>query len=145
MGQCCLNGPVNSLHWSVPTDHTCSFRYPAPKGIPRALCYFITFINGVTAASEGEGAPFIARISAPHVLSLMENPVDQASSETSDRSLDKVQRQVSDQLERELCQGELDEQDQSLCRQQTVSLNVSPNSVKHWDTAAAFRELFQNW
>ena len=74
----------------------------------------------------------------------MENPVDQASSETSDRSLDKVQRQVSDQLERELCQGELNEQDQSLCRQQTVSLNVSPNSMKHWNTAAAFRELFQN-
>jgi hypothetical protein len=75
----------------------------------------------------------------------MKNPVDQASSETSDRSLDKVQRQVSDQLERELCQGELDEQNQSLCRQQTVSLNVSPNVVKQWDTAAAFRELYQNW
>lgn len=75
----------------------------------------------------------------------MEQPASQSSSEGNGCSLDEVQRQVSDQLERELRQGEMKEQDQSLCRQQTVSLNISPNYVKQWDTTAAFRELYQNW
>lgn len=75
----------------------------------------------------------------------MEQSVNQPSLESSGRSLDEVQRQASDQLERELREGRTSVHDQSLCRQQTVSLSISPNYVKQWDTTSAFRELYQNW
>jgi hypothetical protein len=75
----------------------------------------------------------------------MEQSVDQPSLESSDRSLDEVQRQASDQLERELREGQANVPDKSLCRQQTVSLTISPNYVKQWDSTSAFRELYQNW
>jgi hypothetical protein len=30
-------------------------------------------------------------------------------------------------------------------RRTEISLSLSPNYVKDWDTTAAFRELYQNW
>jgi hypothetical protein len=30
-------------------------------------------------------------------------------------------------------------------RRVEISLSLSPNYVKDWDTTAAFRELYQNW
>ncbi|KAJ5219075.1 uncharacterized protein N7498_001174 [Penicillium cinerascens] len=75
----------------------------------------------------------------------MEQPVSEPLSGENGRPLAEVQRQVSDQLDRELRQDKINEHDQSLYRQQTVSLSISPNYVKQWDTTAAFRELYQNW
>ena len=75
----------------------------------------------------------------------MEQSVDHPSLESSDRSLDEVQKQASDQLARELRESRTNVHDQSLFRQQTISLSISPNYVKQWNTTAAFRELYQNW
>lgn len=56
---------------------------------------------------------------------------------------EEVHRLANDQRDRDL--GNSSESSQSLCRQQTVSLSISPNYVEQWDTTAAFRELYQNW
>jgi hypothetical protein len=56
---------------------------------------------------------------------------------------EEVHRHASNQRDRDSGNGS--ESSQSLCRQQTISLGISLNYVKQWDTTAAFRELYQNW
>lgn len=99
----------------------------------------------ITAGSEWQGARSITRVFDILRFTTMEQPVSEPLSGENGRPLDEVQRQVSDQLDRELRQDKINEHDQSLYRQQTVSLSISPNYVKQWDTTAAFRELYQNW
>jgi hypothetical protein len=73
----------------------------------------------------------------------MDQPFSQVLSEKFECPVEEVHSHASDQNDR--YSGKRSESSKSLCRQQTVSLGISPNYVKQWDTTAAFRELYQNW
>lgn len=65
--------------------------------------------------------------------------------ESEDHLPSEVEKQASEQLERELQPTETYKDARNLEHQMSVTLTISPSYVQNWDPSAAFRELYQNW
>jgi len=75
----------------------------------------------------------------------MDLPASDSACESDDCLPSEVEKQVSEQLERELQAIETYKDARNLERQMSVTLTISPSYVQNWDPPAAFRELYQNW
>ncbi|OQD73331.1 hypothetical protein PENANT_c196G06609 [Penicillium antarcticum] len=69
----------------------------------------------------------------------------ESACESEDYLPSEVEKQASEQLERELQPIETYKDARNLERQMSVTLTISPSYVQNWDPSAAFRELYQNW
>jgi hypothetical protein len=75
----------------------------------------------------------------------MDLPASDSVCESEDNLPSEVEKQASEQLERELQPIETYKNARSLERQMSVTLTISPSYVQNWGPPAAFRELYQNW
>ncbi|KAF4768593.1 hypothetical protein HAV15_002962 [Penicillium sp. str.  len=75
----------------------------------------------------------------------MDLPASDSFCESEEYLPSEVEKQASEQLERDLQAIETYKDARGLERQMSVTLAISPSYVQNWDPPAAFRELYQNW
>ncbi|KAJ5494107.1 hypothetical protein N7463_010194 [Penicillium fimorum] len=76
---------------------------------------------------------------------LMDLPASDSFCESEEYLPSEVEKQASEQLERDLQAIETYKDARGLERQMSVTLAISPSYVQNRDPPAAFRELYQNW
>lgn len=75
----------------------------------------------------------------------MDLPDSDSFCESEEYLPSEVEKQASEQLERDLQAIETYKDAWGLECQMSVTLAISPSYVQDWGAPAAFRELYQNW